>query len=46
MNAKEVLTELFYLMDTEVDVNEELMVGTRSTISITEAKKILDQYEK
>ena len=46
MNAKEVLTELFYLMDTEVDVNEELMVGARSTISITEAKKILDQYEK
>ena len=46
MNAKEVLTELFHLMDTEVDKNDEFVVGTKTTISIPEAKLILDQYKK
>ena len=46
MKTKEVLTELFSLMDTEVDKYEEGVVGTKSTISLSEAKKILDQYEK
>ena len=46
MEAKEIITALFNLMKTEVDINDEFVVGTKSTINITEAKEILNQYEK